>query len=1439
MRRTVSLVTLALCVANGSLALAQSPPPTRSIAFTTTEGTWLSLDVAPDGQRLVFELLGDLYAMPVTGGAARRLLAGSAFESQPRYSPDGTSLVYISDASGSDNVWIANADGSAPKRLTSRSRANMQSPAWSADGRSIFVTMIEARAAEIWRVDVATGAESKVVENGNGQAAPLVSSPMPGAYSAMPSIDGSQLYYTSVTPRVYGSRNGAISSIMRRQVTGGGAERLALEGVSPMKPAVSRDGRWLVYVCTYEGVTALKVRDLRDGSERWLHKALQRNQLEARADRDVMPNFAITPDGTAVFIEIDGRIHRLSIADGRDAIVPFSADVAMDMPAPLDFPQRVDTGDVRARRIQHVALAADGRVAFSTLARIYVGGDGQPPRRLTRTERPREYMPAWSADGRWIAYVTWDEVGGTLWKAPVDGRTAPVKLSSNAAFWADPVWSPDGLSVMALRAPLGASRQAPSLIPPDAQLVRVPSTGGAVQVVTAVDGLRHPRFGGEPNRVYLSAARGAGSSVLLDGTGRRAEAAPAAAPTPSDAMPVAWRADGTASAWVRGMTLLRARDGGATDSLSLRVTVPRPRVLGSTVLRGATVITMRGDEVMANADVVVNGSRIAAIGARGSVAVPPTARIIDVSGKTIVPGFIDVHAHLFPRTELLEPEGTSSFASLAYGITTVRDPQVTADVFDLAEIIEADAVPAPRIYATGPGVGFREYQSLDDVRRTVRPYRQDYDTHYLKSYLAGTRQQRQWIMLASRELGIMPTTEGGADTKEDITHALDGYSGNEHAFPVAPIHDDLIQFIAKSGIDYTPTLLVSFGGALPIFRLLAEERPYEQRVSRWYGDGELYQRSATRLLAFPPQDYNEVDVGRGVTAILRAGGRVALGGHGEVQGLSAHWEMQLLARGGMTPREILAVSTINGARALRLERDLGSLEVGKLADLVVLDRNPLTDIRNTTSTRFVMRGGRLYDAESLAEIGASALAAGSPRVRPWWMTGTTIGPSTAGDVDRVVNRLMSSMRVPGVGVAVVRGSEVLLAKGYGLANVEHQTSVTTETMFESGSLGKQFTAAGVMALVEAGTMSLDQSIRTYFPDAPATWQPITIRHLLTHTSGVPDYTGEQLDYRKAYTEADLKKLAFALPLEFAAGSRWNYSNTGYVLLGIVIHQVSGVPYWDFLRTRIFTPAGMSSIRIISESAIVPHRAQGYLPDGDGVRNQDWVSPELNTTGDGSMLMSVNDMIAWNDVVRRRAILSSASWSIMQSPLTLTSGKRYPYGMGWFVDSLRGEQVLQHGGAWQGFRTQYTRFAHGDLAVIVLANARTAATEVFANEIAVVVDSALRAPPPPWEPIVDREPRATAAVRAALVKAAHNQLAIADFTAVRQTTFPRLQAALARALSGLDAPDALSLLSRREVGDDVAYVYQATYGARRFTVHVSLGPDGKLAALMASPLATPR
>jgi len=1479
----------------------------RADTFTVREGTWMSVDIAPDGRTIAFELLGDLFLLSSDGGAARPFVTGSAFQSQPRYSPDGARLAFISDESGTDNVWVANADGSSPRRLSNVPRALLMSPAWSADGAAVFVTVVRARAAELWRIDATTGEGAVYVPNANGPASPLVSSPAPGPYSPHASADGRWLYYTSVTPRPYGSRLGTASGVVRRSMATGMEERLVLEEPMAMAPVVSRDGRWLVYAAQSEGRTGLRVRDVVNETERWLRYPLQRNELEARASRDVLPGYAITPSNDAVIVAFDGQLHRIALATGEAHVIPFSARLTISLPAPFRVTHRIGADDdatsVRGRIVQQPAVSSTGRLAFSLFARLYVNdgvraptrGAPRAPQRVTRDSAPREFMPAWSPDGRWLAYVTWDREGGHLYKVAVSGG-APIRLSRTPALWIDPVWSPDGSAIHVLRAPVTSARAQPLPVPSDAMVVRVWATTGAVDTILRADGMRHPHFAtlvaGEAPRLAFSGPAGL-VSVRADGSDRRTHLrlphvpGPAGSPgaievrsspdgshvlvaagdrlllgtrppvgegeppmfdvasaellTADAPMGFAWSPAGDAVTWVVGATVHARAVTRGTVATAQRIDVRLPRAVsrGTLVLRGGRVITMRDDEVVENADVVVVDDRIAAIGARGTVAIPAGARVIDVAGTTIMPGLVDVHAHWPLRRELLEPEAPSTLANLAYGVTTIRDPQAYVDIFAYADLAAIGAMPSPRIFSTGPGVfAETDFQSLDDARRVLRRYEEDYGTHLLKSYLAGTRQQRQWVVAASRELGLIVTAEGGADTKEDITHALDGFSGNEHALPTAPLYDDVVQLFARSGIAYTPTLLVSFGGALPIFRLLAQERPAaEAKLQRFFPRSELYQRTATRMLAFAPEDYNDAETSAGAAAVLRAGGHVALGGHGEMQGLQNHWEMRLLAQGGMPLHDVLRVATINGARALGLDTDLGSLEPGKLADLVVLDRDPLQDIRNTTAIRYVMLGGALRDGETLDLVAPRA----QPLRAPWWREDAP-APSVRGPVafderavEAAVRAELARQRIPGVGVAVLRGDQTLLATGYGMANLEQQVPVTATTMFQSGSLGKMFTAAGVMTMVERGELSLDVSVRRYLPDAPATWEAITLRHLLSHTSGIPDYTGDQLDYRRDFTDAQLTGLAYALPLEFTPGTRWNYSNTGYVLLGIIMSRVSGTPYWELLRERVFTPARMSRARVISEADVVPNRASGYRVSGGRYAHQEWVSPTLNATADGSLLLSVDDLTAWARMVRSRGVLSAASWAAMLQPITLNSGRTHPYGLGWFLDSLAGQSVVQHGGSWQGFRTQFTRYDGSDLTIAVMANLNAADPMAIANAIAAAIDPALAPPAPPSMAIADTAPAFTARVRAMLDKTARGELAVADFEFIRGTTLPRMRSAYGGLLSPLGPLTHLELVSEGMVADDRTRLYRATYGDTRVSVSVRIGPGGGFTGWQLAPL----
>jgi CubicO group peptidase (beta-lactamase class C family) len=338
-------------------------------------------------------------------------------------------------------------------------------------------------------------------------------------------------------------------------------------------------------------------------------------------------------------------------------------------------------------------------------------------------------------------------------------------------------------------------------------------------------------------------------------------------------------------------------------------------------------------------------------------------------------------------------------------------------------------------------------------------------------------------------------------------------------------------------------------------------------------------------------------------------------------------------------------------------------------------------------------------------------------------------PTTEARVDAFIQAEMQRQRIPGMSVGISNAG-VVTARGYGYANLEHAVPVTPDTIFQSGSLGKMFTATAVMLQVEDGKLSLSDPIVKFFPGAPRAWRPITVRHLLTHTSGIPDYADEHFNYRIDYTDDDLLRLAYAMKLEFTPGSKWAYSNTGYMLLGFIVGKASGKFYGDVLAERVFKPAGMKTARVISDVDIVLHRAASYeLVNGEIKNQHQWVSPKLNTTADGALYLTVRDMLAWDAAVERREILRPESWKEVFTPVKLSDGSTYPYGFGWGLEERGGHPLHAHSGSWQAFQTHFSRFVGDRISIVVLANADHAELEGIADGIAEIIQPRLAKPAP--------------------------------------------------------------------------------------------------------------
>ena len=1024
--------------------------PARKIAIDTDNGTWLSPDLSPDGGTIAFEMLGDLYAVPAKGGPARQLTSGMGFDSQPVFSPDGKTIAFITDRSGAENVWVIAADGSHLRQISLRDdNAVFASPAWSADGKAIFVSRYRAEynAFELWRFDLASGQGTVLIPVKATPDQPRES--WSSVLGAFPSADGRYLYYAR---HIGGNDFDRLPewTIVQRDLASGADQVLVSAPRSPrpdlvlgtaFRPAASPDGRWLVYGARDRGQTGLRLLDLETRDDRWLAFPVQQDELQASGWRDLLPRHVFTRDGKGVIANIGGKLVRIDIASGAQAEIPFRVRTTIGIGPSTRHDAAEETGPVRVRIIQNPVQSPDGRtLAFSALGTIYTMAlDGtSSPRRLTEG-----FQPSWSPDGTHLIFVRWTaRDAGEIWSIEARDGAAAKQLSDVPAYYSFPVYTTDGQQIVAIRSSnavrmhsymeYGALREA--------ELIRLPAMGGSAQLIDSGVMGGTPHFTTDPRAVLLSRSDGV-NAVHMDGSGRKllvnvigpgwyfAEGRAQAddvrispdgrwalaqiaqqlhlieLPAPGSTIDLAhpgvrhrkltdvgadyfgWADGGQTITWTVGSTFHRriladvaldpptiARpseaDVGGT-SFPAVVELERRVPHGAIVLRGATVITEHGDEVIRDADLVIEGDHIRAVGPRGTVALPGGAAIRDMSGKWIAPGFIETHDHIADiRRGILDFDSWGPLANLAYGVTTAFDPStLSIDMLAYQDAVDAGLMIGSRIPSTGPAIfSFNQFTSYPQVLAVLRRYRDEYRLNNIKMYRTGNRRVRQWVAMACRELGLQPTTEGALSMKLDMSQIIDGFAGNEHALTAVPLHDDMLALVVKSGVGWSSTLQITNGGPEGQDYFITRDHPADDaKLNRFHPRFIVDMKTRVRTWR-ELGEYLFPQVAASAAKVQRAGGLIGIGSHGEMPGIGFHWELQAHVMGGMTPAEALHAGTIGSAAAIGRERLIGSIEPGKAADLVILDRDPLADIPNTLAIAAVMQGGVLRDGATMDEL---------------------------------------------------------------------------------------------------------------------------------------------------------------------------------------------------------------------------------------------------------------------------------------------------------------------------------------------------------------------------------------------------------------------------------------------------------------------------------------
>ena len=1016
----------------------------REVPIDVTEGSWMNLDASPDGLTLAFDLLGDIYTMPLSGGTPKRIADGLPFETQPRFSPDGKRIAFTSDRGGGDNIWIMNADGSDKRQMSKEDFRLLNQPSWSPDGRFIaakkhFTTGRSLGTGEVWLYHVSGGGGVVLVKKPNEQHQKELGEPIFAP-------DGKHIYYTrNVTAgpifEYAQDSNGEVFDIERYEIDTGKTESVVTGAGGSVRPTPSPDGKKIAFVRRERTQSKLYVKDFSTGEERKIYDALDQDVQETWAVTGVYPNMDWSPDSKSIYFWAGGKIRKVDWPTGTVDDIPFRISDSRGIIDPPRPAVEVAPASFQTSMPRGVSTSPDDRsIVFETMGKLWIKpASGGAAKRLTAAKDEMEAYPSWSRDGKTIVYVAWTDKGLGEIRTVASTGSASRTITQQPGHYARPRFSPNGTMIVFEKGQ-GGDLTSPRMSD-EPGVYRIASSGGPA--VRIASGVTNPHFGSANDRLFMTEAGQNKRQLIstdLSGEAKRAHAtgelattyevspdgnnfafrqnyeafvmplmpgtqevsvSPSGGPMPvtkvssGGADYIHWSGNGTQLHWALGPVRYSAKTNALFPSaplekdgkpakfeppksgVSLAMPMKSDRPSGVIALTGARIVTMadKSGGIIDNGVVLIENDRIKAVGKSGDIAIPAGAKTVDVVGKTIIPGLVDAHAHGPHGVDDMTPQQNwVNMLNLAMGVTTRHDPSSSAaTAFPAVEMQRAGLIVGPRSFSTGEIVYgakaadvYAQIDSLDDALAHVRRLKAQ-GAHSVKNYNQPRREQRQQVVAAALQENMRSVAEGGSLFGMDMALIADGNTTLEHNVPLGVFYEDVLQFFSKSKTGYTPTLVVTYGGPAgdpywrshtDVFRhpLLAKHQP----------PTTLAANNARREIA-PEEDYVDDDSAREAHKLAKLGVPVAIGAHGQEAGIAAHWELWSFVRGGMSPVEALAAGTIESARSLGYDKDVGSLEVGKLADLVVLDADPSVDIRNSDKVAKVMIGGRLYDATTLNE----------------------------------------------------------------------------------------------------------------------------------------------------------------------------------------------------------------------------------------------------------------------------------------------------------------------------------------------------------------------------------------------------------------------------------------------------------------------------------------